>query len=101
MDLRKTGSAESNLNEALQILKDTLPATHWRIAQVECALGDCLTREKRYQEAETHLLRGYRIVSESNVRKPDLKNNLQENIVALYLAWGKPEKAMPFQSVRK
>lgn len=101
MDLQKTNSAESHLTEALQILKGTLPETHWRIAQVECALGDCLTREKRYQEAETYLLHGYGIVSENNVRKPDLKNRLQENIAALYLAWGKPEKATPFQSVRK
>src|SRR5207253_7833819 len=58
----KTGRAsegERVLREAVQIRNDSLPKGHFWVALANSALGECLTIQKRYTEAEPLLLESY------------------------------------------
>ena len=47
------------MREALKIRTDSLPKEHYWVALAKSALGECLTIEKRYHEAEPLLLESY------------------------------------------
>jgi hypothetical protein len=50
---------ESILREALRLRVASLPAGHYWVAAAKGALGECLTTQKRYPEAETLLNESY------------------------------------------
>ncbi len=63
-----------------------------------CALGACLTRMNRYEEAETALLEAYRLMATPyGENYPELPITI-EPLVALYEAWGKPAEAAAWQA---
>ena len=94
--VNKTGhsrKAERDLREALAILTRLLPAGHQSIAASEGALGECLTSQKRFSEAEPLLLRSY-AARKSNLGEQDTRTlEARQRLKSLYLAWHKPEKA--------
>jgi hypothetical protein len=57
--LGKPAEGELYLREVLEIRKRVLPADDVSILITESSLGECLTAEKRYKEAETLLAPSY------------------------------------------
>ena len=92
-DTGKAREAEPLLREALEIRRKVLPKGHWATANTESLLGGCLTKLGRYDEAEPFILNSYpTIASAPGVPPARVRRALERNI-ALYEAWGKPEKA--------
>jgi serine/threonine-protein kinase len=87
------------LREAAKIRTDSLPKEHYWVAQANSALGECLTIEKRYQEAEPLLRDNYDSLKNSQgVSNPRTRISLQR-LVNLYEAWNKPDQAAPYRAL--
>ena len=89
--------ADRLLGNALEINRRSLPPKHWRIGYTQALLGSCLTGERRFDEAEPLLLAGYETLraKRGNERQETLR--AASGLVALYEAWGKPDKAAEWQ----
>ncbi len=94
--LNKTGrsrEAETYLREALEIRARLLPRGNQLIAASEGALGECLTTQKRYAEAEPLLQRSYATMKDVQGEQGPLTLEAVRRLATLYQAWGKPEEA--------
>jgi tetratricopeptide (TPR) repeat protein len=91
----KATESEPLAREAMQTLRKNQP-DNWEPFWAETLLGSSLARQKKYAEAETLLLEGYRGMDTRKEKIPvpdrDSLNLAREWIVQLYQAWGKPEK---------
>jgi serine/threonine-protein kinase len=99
--LNKTGrsrDAEAYLREALEIRTRLLPGGNQLIAASEGALGECLTTQKRYAEAEPLLQRGYATMKGVQGERGPLTLEAVRRLAALYQAWGKPAEAARYQA---
>ncbi|MGB8960037.1 MAG: serine/threonine-protein kinase [Candidatus Aminicenantales bacterium] len=85
--------ADRLLRDALEIRRRRLPSTHWQIGSTEALLGSCLKGERRFDEAEPLLLAGYEALRTKRGDGREETLRAASGIVALYTAWGKPEKA--------
>ncbi|HEY6269240.1 MAG TPA: serine/threonine-protein kinase [Candidatus Acidoferrum sp.] len=99
--LNKTGrsrEAESDLREALAIRMRLLPKGNQLIGISEGALGECLTTQKRYSEAEPLLLRSYATIT--NVQGEHGPSTLEaaRRLMILYQSWGRPDQAARYQA---
>jgi serine/threonine protein kinase/Flp pilus assembly protein TadD len=98
LQLKRPAEAETKVREALAIFRQAEHPIPWRIADAESLLGACLTAQGRYKEAEPLLVQGYAVLAKDEgngaARAPDALRRL----VALYTAWGKPERAAEFQA---
>jgi tetratricopeptide (TPR) repeat protein len=93
LDLGRPREAEPFLRESLALRRAALPAGHWLISSSESVLGACLTAERRYLEAEALLLRAHAGLEASRGRDHDRTVEARKRLVALYEAWGKPDRA--------
>jgi serine/threonine-protein kinase len=97
--LNKTGKSKEGeivLREALKLRTDSLPKEHFWVAVANGALGECLTTQKRFAEAEPLLVESYASLnSRLGQRDPRTKEALQR-LVKLYDTWGKPAQAAQF-----
>ena len=80
-------------NPALELRKKGFAEGHWRIAEVQMALGDCLVEQGRYPEAEELL-----IASDSTLHKKfgsadPRTREATARLAKLYETWGKPDEA--------
>jgi serine/threonine-protein kinase len=95
--LNRTGRsrlAEAHLREVLAIRTRMLPAGDQSIAAAEGALGECLTTQKRFWEAEPLLLRSF-AETKSNLSEKDPRTmEARQRLKTLYAAWQKPEAAV-------
>ncbi len=99
--MNKTGrpaEAEVDLREALQIRTRTVPKGHYYIAVTQGALGECLTTEKRYSEAEPLLSESYAALKSVQTDRSPLTQEAARRLVTLYQSWGKPEEAAHYQA---
>jgi eukaryotic-like serine/threonine-protein kinase len=100
--LNKTGrsrEAEGYLREALEMRTHLLPRGNQLIGASEGALGECLTAQKRYTEAEPLLQRSYTTMKDVQGEHGPLTLEAVRRLAALYRAWGKPEVAARYQAV--
>jgi serine/threonine-protein kinase len=99
--LNKTGrsrEAETYLREALEIRTRLLPrGTNQLIGVTEAALGDCLTTQKRFSEAEPYLQRSYATMKAIQGENGPSTLEAARKLAALYQSWGKPEQAARYQ----
>ena len=99
--LNKTGrsrEAEGYLREALEMRTRLLPRGNQLIGASEGALGECLTAQKRYTEAEPLLQRSYTTMKDVQGEHGPLTLEAVRRLAALYRAWGKPEEAARYQA---
>jgi len=75
-----------------------LPAGNQLIGASEGALGECLTTQKRYAEAEPLLQRSYTAIKNVQGEHGPLTLEAMRRLAALYRAWGKPEEAARYQA---
>ena len=85
--------ADRLLQDALNIRRKSLPSTHWKIGYTETLLGSCFQGEHRFDEAERLLLEGYEMLRTKRGNGREETLSAASGLVALYSAWGKPEKA--------
>ena len=90
-------AAEEMLVECLHIRRDQLPRDDWRTALAENTLGRCLTLQGRHAEGEPYLTRSCPLIVASPAASIQHKREAIENTIALYEAWGRPERAMAYR----
>jgi len=88
--------AEQELREAVQVLVAKLPPGDAHIGAVEASWGRSLLREKRYVEAEKQLAAGHEILARQR-HSPQIRESC-EDLVAVYEALHKPDKAAKFRA---
>ena len=91
--------AEPMLRHALQVRVRTLPADDTRLLHTKSVLGAVLTKLARYDEAERLLVDVHNVLKDPNAPGEEgqvAKVNLTR-LVALYEAWGQPEKAAAYR----
>jgi serine/threonine-protein kinase len=100
--LAKTGQpqeGEKILREAVKIRTDLLPKGHYWVAQANSALGECLTIQKRYHEAEPLLLNSYEALKISQGADNPRTTIALQRLTNLYEAWHKPDQATRYRAL--
>jgi eukaryotic-like serine/threonine-protein kinase len=88
---------EKILREAVKIRTDLLPKGHYWVALANSALGECLTIEKRYNEAEPLLLESYEsLKSSQGAGNPRTQIALQR-LITLYENWGRLDSTRAYR----
>ena len=93
----KVTEAESSIREALVIFRAKNPT--WRLADAEGVLGSCLTRQRRFQEAEPILVESYRRLSKEEGDGAKQVSEARRRLVDLYMAWDRPDRAAPYKAL--
>jgi hypothetical protein len=95
--------AEGVLREGLTLADTNWPAD-WHTFQLKSLLGASLLGQKRYAEAEPLLLAGYEGKKQRHAEIPaqakKVVTEALDQLVQLYDAWGKPEKAAKWRAER-
>jgi serine/threonine-protein kinase len=95
--LDRAAEGEPYLREAVAVREKLAPKGDFIIAHTSSMLGECLTAQKRFAEAEPLLVNGYNDlkakVGDQNRRTIDARQRLAK----LYDDWGKPEQAAEFR----
>jgi tetratricopeptide (TPR) repeat protein len=93
LDLGRPREAEPLLRESLELRRQALPPGHWLLASSESVLGACLTAERRFPEAEALLLHAHARLESSQGHDHERTLEGRQRLVALYEAWGQPDRA--------
>ncbi len=94
--LGRTGRAsevEERIRSSVQQLRRAQPRGTFHLAFVESMLGDCLTKQGNYAEAEAYLLESHEVIVKTTPPTAFYATDSLKRIVAMYDAWGKPELA--------
>jgi serine/threonine protein kinase/Tfp pilus assembly protein PilF len=90
--------AERMFRDVIQRYAETLPPDHQFRAIAQIKLGRALTGEKRYAEAESETLAGYRILTKQSKPTVSWLQSARKDLVTIYDALGDPEKAARFRA---
>jgi tetratricopeptide (TPR) repeat protein len=93
--------AEKIFRESLAIHARVLPPSSWQIAATESLVARCLVDERRFAEAERMLLEAYPIVETKFGPGHPRSTTVAGRLVALYEAWGKPDKVAEWRAKRE
>jgi hypothetical protein len=96
----KAVEAEPLLREALRIYEKQEPEAWYRF-DAQSRLGECLTAQAKYADAEPPVLAGYEGLRRRAKEIPANSNYLAEageRVVRLYEAWGKPGEAAAWRA---
>jgi serine/threonine protein kinase len=93
----RTAEAEKLLREAVRIRTENVPETHFLRATANGALGEFLTAEARFPEAESFLLASYESLKKSQAENSPRTRLALERLVNLYDAWGKTDDAARYR----
>jgi serine/threonine-protein kinase len=99
--LNKSGrsrEAETYLRQALEIRARFYPKGNLLIGISEGALGECLTTQKRYAEAEPLLQRSYAAIKAVQGEQGPSTLEAKRRLATLYQSWGKPADAARYQA---
>jgi len=93
--LKRYPLAEKYLREGLEMYRKYYKGFSRKLclADASSVLGEVLTHQRRYAEAETLLVNAQPVLEEGRGKENLLTLNALKRLVALYEAWGKPEKA--------
>ncbi len=92
-------SAEEYLRQGLEIQRKTFPEKNWQIATTKLLMGACLIGQRRFREAESLLLGAFPIIQENFGSTHRRTQVAIQDIINLYGAWGKPEKAAVYAAL--
>jgi serine/threonine-protein kinase len=95
--LGRSEEAEKALREAVKLREENLPGQHFMVALSKGALGEFLTTQKRYAEAEGLLLASYEGLKSSQSGDSPRIRAAAERLVTLYTDWGRPVDANNFR----
>ena len=98
---RQYPDAETYLRECLAIREKKIP-DDWVLFNTQSMLGDALSGQKKFQDAEPLLVKGYQGMKDRETKIPPTANTrlseAVQRLVDLYTAWDKPEKAAEWQT---
>ncbi len=86
----EANQAEPLLQEALQIQMQAAPE-HWRTAEIQSVLGECLAAQRRFDEAEPLLLASYQGIREKKGDRSSTTREALARVVRAYEDWDKPQ----------
>ncbi len=89
--------AEALARSAEAILSAGFGADHWRTAIARGVLAASFAGQGRFTEAEPMLEASYRLIDEQLGDEFDYRRQALERLVALYEAWGKPQRAAVYR----
>jgi eukaryotic-like serine/threonine-protein kinase len=89
--------AEPMFREVVQLYTRALSAEHQFTGIGQIKLGRALAGEKRYMEAEEHLLVGYKILKKQTSPSASWLQSARKELVNIYEALNQPEKAAQFR----
>jgi serine/threonine protein kinase len=95
----RTDEAEKLLREAVRIRTENMPETHFLRATANGALGEFLTAQKRFPEAEPFLLASHESLEKSQAANSPRTRSARQRLANLYDAWNKPEQAAPYRAL--
>jgi eukaryotic-like serine/threonine-protein kinase len=88
------------LERALLIRQRAFREDDWRVAVTKSFLGEALTTLARHQEAEALLVDAHRVLKDVDARRKEAQTNVTR-LIALYEAWGRPDRAAAYRSLRR
>jgi tetratricopeptide (TPR) repeat protein len=94
---KEAATAEPLLRQVLEIRRHAFPEDDWRVGEAKSVLGEALTALARYDEAEPLLISARGILKDVPGRQGGEARATRSRLVALYEAWGRPEKAAPYR----
>ncbi|HEX7516394.1 MAG TPA: serine/threonine-protein kinase [Chthoniobacterales bacterium] len=95
----RTAEAEQLLREAVRIRVENVPETHFLRATANGALGEFLTTQARFPEAEAFLLASYQSLKKSQAANSPRTRLALQRLANLYDAWNKPDRAAPYRAL--
>ncbi len=95
----KIGDAEKLLREAVRIRAENMPETHFLRATANGALGEFLTTQSRFPEAEPFLVASYESLMKSQAVNSPRTRRARQRLANLYDAWKKPEQAALYRAL--
>jgi serine/threonine-protein kinase len=95
----RTAEAEKLLREAVRIRVENVPETHFLRATANGALGEFLTTQARFPEAEAFLLASYQSLKKSQAANSPRTRLALQRLANLYEAWNKPDQAAPYRAL--
>ena len=93
----KAKEGEPYLREALAIRKNVLPPGDFMVPYAASALGECLTAQKRYAEAEPLLIDSYNELKAKLGDQDKRTIEARQRLLKLYDDWEKPDQASQFR----
>lgn len=93
--------AEPYLREAVEIDRESPRAKRGRYiewAEKQSLLGECLTRLGQYSQAESLLVGSLPTIEKCRGEKYAERQKAIDRIIALYEAWGRPDKAAAYRT---
>ena len=93
----RTQDAQAVLCELGERYRSELLARSWRPALVNVQLGSILAAERRFEEAEKLLVHAHATLALAFERSDRRMAESRVQLVRLYQAWGKPDRARVFQ----
>jgi eukaryotic-like serine/threonine-protein kinase len=94
----RCGEAVPVFRQAIATMQRTIPSDRYRIGSQKRWLGACLTTLGRFVEAEAVLQRSYAMLHEELGDRDHYTRDALARLVALYGAWGQPERAADYQT---
>ena len=94
----KSVEAEKALREAVKIREANLPKEHFLTALAKSALGECLTTQKRFEEAEPLLLESYENLKNSQGSDNPRTKTARLRVIKFYESSDKPDLAGKFRN---
>ena len=98
-ETNKIDEAEKLLREAVRIRSENMPETHFLRATANGALGEFLTGQKRFAEAEPFLLSSYESLNKSQAANSPRALRARQRLANLYAAWNKPDQALRYRAM--
>jgi len=93
----RTAEGEKLLRKAVRIRAENVPETHFLRATANGALGEFLTTQARFPEAETFLLASYQSLKKSQAENSPRTLLALQRLIALYENWGRPDAASEYR----
>lgn len=84
------------LRQAVKLRTESLPKDHQWVAAANSALGEGLTTQKRYAEAEALLLGSYNSSIKSQGPQNPRTLLARDSLVELYQKWKRPDLAAKY-----
>ncbi len=91
--------AEPLFAAAVDGARRSLPEGHWATGVYLGGHGKCLTKLKRYDDAETALLEAYGVLEAALGAEHGRTIGVIKSLAALYNAWDKPEQAANYRAL--
>jgi tetratricopeptide (TPR) repeat protein len=97
----KWGEGIPLLTEFVNLADNLSPRMKRKVPKFRAMLGAALVELNRYEEAEAELLEAFEQLKTTKGEEEIWTQTVAQNLIDLYEAWGKPEKAVKYREFLK